>query len=584
MKKTINVSDDLQLPIDAVTQTFAFLAKRGAGKTYAAGKVAEEMHDAGAQIIVLDPIGKWYALRLGADGKSKGLDIPVLGGLHGDVPLDAGAGALVANLLVERGTSAVLDVSMMRKGERKRFAAEFGEAFYEAKKRAISPVHLFIEEAQTFVPQRVQPDEARMLGAFEDIVKLGRNFGIGCTLISQRPQAINKEALSQTECLVVLQMQGSHERKAVKEWIVEQGLDVANLIDTLPGLKKGEAWVWSPAWLGKTVRVQVGKKRTFDGSSTPKVGAKVEARPLAPIDLEQLRTAMAEVQARAQADDPKALKKRIAELEKQLAAKPAASPPTERVIEKPVITDAQVRELREALQRFEAAQSALNDTAGVLREATQPIRNAVTVATFAPKPLTLGSRIEDLRADMEALNRPAPERVVRAEQSRADTGTSAGLAKGEKAMLEALALHHPTPLTRDDLGVLSGYSANSGTFSNYIGKLRSLQLVTPGSPVQLTPEGVTATAGLVADAPKTNQEVIALWQGKLAKGERVMLDVLLKAHPNTVTRDELGERSGYSANSGTFSNYIGRLRSLSLVDNVGREIRAGAVLFVRGDR
>jgi DNA helicase HerA-like ATPase len=32
-----------------------------------------------------------------------------------------------------------------------------------------------------------------MLGAIEDIVRLGRNFGIGVSMISQRPQSINTE-------------------------------------------------------------------------------------------------------------------------------------------------------------------------------------------------------------------------------------------------------------------------------------------------------------------------------------------------------------------------------------------------------
>lgn len=39
----LKISEDLSLPIDAATQTFAFIARKGAGKTYAAGKLAECM-------------------------------------------------------------------------------------------------------------------------------------------------------------------------------------------------------------------------------------------------------------------------------------------------------------------------------------------------------------------------------------------------------------------------------------------------------------------------------------------------------------------------------------------------------------
>src|SRR5258708_39613414 len=111
--KQLSISVDLQLPLNAVTQTFAFLARRGAGKTYAASKLCEEMLLARAQVVVLDPVGNWYGLRLASDGKRKAFDIPVFGGLQGDIPLVPGAGSLVADVIVDKGISVVLDVSMM---------------------------------------------------------------------------------------------------------------------------------------------------------------------------------------------------------------------------------------------------------------------------------------------------------------------------------------------------------------------------------------------------------------------------------------------------------------------------------------
>lgn len=87
------ISDAVALPEDAVTQTFGCIGRRGAGKTYLAGVLAEQMLDLHAQIIVLDAVGNWYGLRVSADGKSKGKDIFVIGGEHGDIPVTAGAGA-----------------------------------------------------------------------------------------------------------------------------------------------------------------------------------------------------------------------------------------------------------------------------------------------------------------------------------------------------------------------------------------------------------------------------------------------------------------------------------------------------------
>lgn len=53
----LRLAEDLKLPLDAATQTFAFIARKGAGKTYAAGKLVELLLDAGVQVVVLDTVG-----------------------------------------------------------------------------------------------------------------------------------------------------------------------------------------------------------------------------------------------------------------------------------------------------------------------------------------------------------------------------------------------------------------------------------------------------------------------------------------------------------------------------------------------
>lgn len=88
MSAKLKIAEDLALPLEVVTEALAFLGRRGSGKTYAAQKLAEEMHRHQAQFIALDPVGIWYGLRLAADGKHPGLPVPVLGGLHGDIPLE----------------------------------------------------------------------------------------------------------------------------------------------------------------------------------------------------------------------------------------------------------------------------------------------------------------------------------------------------------------------------------------------------------------------------------------------------------------------------------------------------------------
>ena len=96
----MRISDGLKLPIDAVTQRISILGKTRSGKSHTAGVLVEEVLKAEQQVVILDPKGDWWGLRSSADGKSEGLPITIMGGTHGDVPLEPTAGALIADIVV----------------------------------------------------------------------------------------------------------------------------------------------------------------------------------------------------------------------------------------------------------------------------------------------------------------------------------------------------------------------------------------------------------------------------------------------------------------------------------------------------
>lgn len=571
--KNLHLSKELSLPLDAVTQTIAFLARKGAGKTYGASKLAEEMIDAGAQVAVIDPVGVWYGLRLAADGKGKGISIPVFGGLHGDVPLEATAGALVADLLVDKGICAVIDVSMFRKGDRKRFATDFAEQLFHRKKSARSAMHLFLEEAQVLVPQRVQADEARMLGAFEDIVKLGRNFGIGVTLISQRPQAVNKDALTQTECLIVLQTNGAQERKALSEWIVEQGLDVGELVDSLPGLQKGEAYVWSPSWLGLTKRIHISEKRTFNASATPEVGKReVVAKELAPVELDEIKTAMAATIERAAASDPAKLQKRIRELEAQLAKAPTKAVVETKIerVEVPAVSPQILEELR---RRFEAAKAAHEMGSAPLvsiGKALDGIRQMVPAA--APK----------LPAHRAPVRGPVVAVVTKSRPPSGDQVDGEGLSGPQQRILDALGSFESMGLSRvkkGNVAVFADQSPSSSAFANNLGRLRTLGMISypAGGEVALTDAGRSSAR---AETIGGLDELHAAWAKKLPRPQWAILERLILNYPDAVHREPLSEMVGQSNTSSAYANNLGALRSLGLIDyRPGQHVVATELVF-----
>lgn len=580
--KGLKISKEIELPIDAVTQTIAAIGRKGAGKTYLASMIAEQMLDAKAQVVILDPIGNWYGLRIGGDGKSKGKDIFVIGGQHGDIPLVPEAGAKIARLLVERNVSVVLDISEFRLGERKRFATDFAEELLHQKKSARTPVHIFIEEAQLFIPQRVGSDEARMVGAFEQIVRLGRNYGIGATLITQRPQSVNKEVLSQVECLCVLQITGPHERKALEAWVQEVGAD-RTLVGELPSLTQGEGYVWSPAWLKIFKKVKFAKKTTFDTSATPVVGKLVKAAQLSSMDIQKLRDDMQEVVTQAEKDDPKALKKKIVELERQLktgTADPEAINKAVAIAVKKI----EVERFAERGQFIKHINTLLKTLEKISKISAEALETEMVAANDedtkkmfgipSGEPITVTSKnvgplLKQVKATLDrpaidvdaSLIQPSMQRILNV----LAWGESIGLSEMDKAQLALLSDHKPT----------------SGGYANKLSMLRtSGWLDYPASgKVALTEAG--RSAAVIENVPTTDEELHQMIFNKIQPAHTKILRKLIDLYPQPVRKDELAEMIEVSATSGGYANNLSRLRTLGLIGYPSQgEVVALPILFI----
>lgn len=571
MSRDLRISKDLSLPISAVTETFAILAKRGAGKSYTAGVLAEEMLKAGQPVVVVDPTGAWWGLRSSADGKREGLPITVLGGDHGDAPLEETSGALIADLVAEEHVSLVLDLSNMSKGAMRRFMTDFAERLYEKNR---DPLHVFLDEADLFVPQRIMRGSERLFGAVDEIVRRGRVRGIGVTLISQRSAVVNKDVLTQAEVLIALRTTHANDLAPIRGWLEahEEHLclgskkprSVDEIMSTLPGMPIGEAWILSSGFLDRLGRFKIRAKETFDSSKTPKPGEKrVVPKVLARVDLERLKARMKDTIERAVANDPVALKRRIAVLEAELRGRAVQSKVT--TLEVQVVKEAHVRRLEALTERAEKATAALGrELASVRAElARRHDRRPPPVFQKPPEP------------------RPS-QRGVHGSATPVATSSAddSALRSGERRMLEVLARNHLMKVTRAQLGTLAGFTPSGGTYTTYFGKLKRLGLVVERDKnVTITDAGMKVVGADVPPAPQTTEEVVSMWKKSLRAGECRMLDEVLR-NPDGITREDLGVRTEFTASGGTFTTYLGVLRRNGLVAENGGLVKPGEALLL----
>ena len=553
MKLHIGKTDggkDFSLPVEVVGQTQAVLAIKGAGKTYAAKGMMEQVVLAGFQAVAIDPTGVWWGLS--ADGDGPALPVLVMGGSHGRVPLEPTSGEIIATFVVDSGKSVVLDVSHIRKAEMHRFMAAFLDKLYHYKASHRESLHVFFDEADQAMPQNPGPEQAKVLGAAEDCVRMGRSRGIGMTMITQRPAVLNKNVLEMCEVLYVLRVVSQLDQTAIRKRMeVDADSDtIQTMLAGMARLANGQAWVWSPAFLKTFTKIQFKKIQTFDSSQTPKPGETVKApKRFAEIDIDSLSEQIKATVERAKADDPKVLRAEIVALKRSLAARPAETVEkiVEKVVEVPALKDGELKTLIDLSERL----------IGVGKEIAEAVMGA-----------------PDVRRQEAARHRIAPP-------AAAVNGSGDGekLGKCERSILTALAQHGACGKER--VAKLAGYAVGGGGFLNALGALRAAGSI-EGDPIQVTQAGLRSM-GQWTPLP-TGRALFDYWHAKLGRAEQEILRVLYEAGGLPMSKEEIAAQTTsatggpYESKGGGFLNAIGALRTLALVEGRG-DLNAAAELF-----
>lgn len=563
----IHLAPELSLPAELAGRRTAVFGISGSGKSNTATAIIEQLLHAGEQVVLVDPKGEGWGLLSLMSGKPSNLPVVVFGEPNGHIEtLSASHGPRLADFVVDTGRSVVLSLLGFESDQSERcFVATFLRQLYRRKSRQGRPTRTLVvlDEAHLFVPENVRGDAAELAGAAQRIARQGRTFGIGTLVVDQRPQDVSKRVITQCDTLVCHQLVHKTDRDALRDWV--RGYDTdgrgEQFLESLASLEPGEAWVWSPGWLKLFKRIKVRRRKTFDSGAAPDGSAAARTVQRAAVDLEALRDQLAEIVDKAKENDPRELKRRIAELERQLRERPAEVREVEKLVELPVLKNGQLERTEAVVAGLQAAVDKVSAEVGELRRLIAP--------AAAPRPT-----VPVPSATARPAPRPTPPRPV---QRPIAEGGSPEVGHGGLRRILVVLAQRPG-LNNRQIGLRAGLSSQSGTFSTYLGRARSAGWIRDeGDRRYITEEGLAALGSY--DPLPEGPALLAYWLGELGNsGAARMLRALADAYPEGLTNEQIGERAGISYISGTFSTYMGRLRGLELVEGKGI-VRASAELF-----
>ena len=270
---TLKIGVHSELPDQLFNKRLALLAMQGAGKTYTAGVIEEEMldylikhKDTNAKLIIMDPVGAHWGIR-------EKFPIHIVGGKHGDIDIDPEEGHKFAELSNKYNLPFLFDLSKISQDEAIQFVTDFSDRIYEITD---TPTHIIYEEADMFAPQRPTSSKHKLsLAALDSIVRRGRGRGLGCTLITQRPAVLSKNVLTQVDASIILNITGETDLKTIREYLDSAGLNKKEIdgnIEKIMKFGRGHALLFSPSWLKEIKEIVIRKRISFHSGAEPILG------------------------------------------------------------------------------------------------------------------------------------------------------------------------------------------------------------------------------------------------------------------------------------------------------------------------
>jgi hypothetical protein len=173
--------------------------------------------------------------------------------------------------LVSGNRLTVINLSEAEEGVSEIIVAAICRSIFDSRKRYLkgdleelsTPTLLVVEEAHTFAPRAYSEIISPSRNILRKIAREGRKFGVGLCIISQRPNKLDADVLSQCNTQFIMKIVNPSDQEYIRQSIETVTEDI---VRDLPGLSRGEAVVAGSA-VRMPILARIRQRETAVGGS-----------------------------------------------------------------------------------------------------------------------------------------------------------------------------------------------------------------------------------------------------------------------------------------------------------------------------
>lgn len=481
---------------------------------------------------------------------------------------------MLATKLLELNASAVCDLYEMQAKDRHVWVKTFLDALIDAPKRLWHPVIVIVDEAHIFCPEKGF-GESVASDAMISLTTRGRKRGFCAVLATQRLAKLSKDAAAELMNVLIGQ---TFIDVDIKRALLAMGIskdDKTGFIKDLKTMDPGHFFAFGRAITKERLLVSIEKVKT----THPEPGSykHAAAPPPAPAKIKAMLPKLADLpkEAEAKAKTEKELREEIRSLRGMLNARPVQAKEVQ-------VTVTDTKAIERAVKQVQTqAGKQLAECDRVIGKLMERIRQAAIFLTSNLPKTALKFEVDLPKLPAVEIQKKETPRVPFREREHSlniervshprlePSNGDVKLASGARRLLAALVSWAPNGMKEGQWRAHAGLK-KSGTADTYKSALRSAGFIEQREGLFFaTTAGIDYIGDEAKDAPTTTQEVLAVWEPKLASGARKILRALVEAGGEGVSQEEITEKTGLQK-SGTFDTYISALRTAQLAKKENR--------------